>query len=183
MPAQVQMVDEAVTRYATVSDYYRIFAEEMESLYFLAFLLTADSHKAEQCFVSGLGECVDRIDVFMERARTWARRAVVKHAIRMIRPVPEGDANGFFVSAKRPATAAITRNPFTAIVSLPVFERFVFVMSVLEGQSDEDCQDFLRCSRQEVVLAREVAFWLVAAANPGWERIQVGSYSWQALLD
>jgi hypothetical protein len=181
MSAQVQMVDETATPYATVTDYYRIFAEETDSLYLLAFLLTADSDKAEQCFVSGLGECVDRIDVFKERARGWARHAVVKQAIRMIRPAPEGNANEFSVSAKRPTTST-TSNPFAAIVSLRAFERFVFVMSVLEGQTDEDCQDLLRCSRQEVVMAREVAFSLVAAGGPSSERTLIGNYTWQALL-
>lgn len=181
MPTQVQAVDETGTRYATVTDYHRIFAEEMESLYLLAFLLTADSDKAEQCFVSGLGECVDRIGVFMDRASSWARRAVVKHAIRMIRPVPKGDENEFFVSAKRLATAT-TRNPFAAVVSLRAFERFVFVMSVLEGQSDEDCQDLLRCSRLEVVMARDVAFRLVAATGPSSEHTMSGNYTWPVLL-
>ena len=153
----------------------------MESLYLLALLLTADSGKAEQCFVCGLGECVDRIGVFMERARAWARCEVMRHAIRMIRPAPEGDDNRFFVSAKRPATAT-KRNPFAAIVLLPAFERFVFVLSVLEGQSDEDCQDFLRCSRLEVVMARDVAFRLVAASGPSSEHTLSGSYTWPALL-
>ena len=67
-PTQVQMVDEAASRYATATDYHRIFAEEMEGLYLLAFLLTADSDMAEECFVSGLGECIDQIGVFMDRA-------------------------------------------------------------------------------------------------------------------
>jgi hypothetical protein len=181
MPAQVQMVDETVTGYATVTDYCRIFAEEMESLYLLAFLLTADNDKAEECFVGGLGECVDRVGMFMERARSWSRHAVVKHAIQMIRPAPEEDENGSFVSAKRPATWT-AGNPFAAIVSLRAFERFVFVLSILEGQSDEDCQSLLRCSRQEVVMARQVALRLVVATHPGREPGQVEHYTWPALL-
>jgi len=46
----------AVTPYAGARDFCRIFAEEMNGLYQLAFLLTADPAKAEQCFVSGNGE-------------------------------------------------------------------------------------------------------------------------------
>jgi hypothetical protein len=98
------MVDETVAASPTATDYYRIFAEEMETLYLLAFLLAADGDKAEQCFVCALGECVGRIGVFMKRARSWARRAVVEHAVRMIRPVPEVDASGLFASAKQPRT-------------------------------------------------------------------------------
>ncbi len=64
---------ESTSRYVTVADYYRIFAEDMESLYLLAFLLTADSDKAEQCFVSGLGECIDQIGVFHGSGRVPGR--------------------------------------------------------------------------------------------------------------
>jgi hypothetical protein len=182
MSAQVQIVDETVTRCATATDYYRIFVEEMDSLYLLAFLLTADSNMAEKCFVGGLGECVDRFSVFMERARSWARRAIVKNAIRMISPAPEEGANEFIVSAGSPATVGAS-NPFAVIVSLDAFERFVFVMSVLEGQSDEDCQSLLSCSRQEVVMARKVALRLYVAANPGYERNQQAISIWPRLLN
>lgn len=181
MPTQLQMTDQPASRYATVTDYYRIFAEEMESLYLLAFLLTANSDEAEQCFVRGLGECVDRIGVFMDRARSMARRAVVQHAIRTIKPAPKGDESESFVSVKRLA-AAPARNPFAVIVSLPAFGRFVFVMSVLEGLSDEECQDLLRCSRLEIVMAREVAFRLIGASGPSSEYTLGGNYTWPALL-
>jgi hypothetical protein len=43
-----------------------------------------------------------------------------------------------------------------AIVALSAFERFVFVMSVLEGQSDADCSILLNCSRPDVMIAREL---------------------------
>jgi hypothetical protein len=107
----------------------------MDSLYRLAFLLTADNNTAEQCFVGGLGECVDQTHVSAERARSWARRAIVDDAIRIIRPVPEKSANECFVEAKSPTTFG-TRNPFAFVISLRAFERFVFVLSVLEGHSD-----------------------------------------------
>jgi hypothetical protein len=181
MSLQVQIVDATVMGFATVTDYYRIFAEDMESLYLMAFLLTADIDKAEQCFVSGLGECIDRVGVPIERVRSWARRAVVMHAIRITMPVPEGIADELFGSAKR-AAIGITRNPFAAILSLGAFERSVFVMSVLEGQSDEDCQELLKCSRLEVVTARELAFRFIATSGPRSERPQNGNYTWPALL-
>jgi hypothetical protein len=43
---------------------------------------------------------------------------------------------------------------FTPILLLEAFERFVFVMSILEGQSDEECAILLRCSRRDVMMAR-----------------------------
>jgi hypothetical protein len=59
MLAQLQAIDERSPQYATVTDFCEIFTEEMHSLYLLSFLLTADQDKAEQCFIGGLGECVE----------------------------------------------------------------------------------------------------------------------------
>jgi hypothetical protein len=181
MLAQTLARSEGATTYASAADYCKIFVDEMPSLYLLAFLLTADKDKAEECFVGGLEECGDQDGVVIDGARSWARRAIVIRAIRMIRPTPEEGVTGIFVNAKRPATS--TRgNPFAAIVSLGAFERFVFVLSILEGHSSEGCQNLLRCSRRDVVMAREVALRLVATASQGWERSQIGRYIWPALL-
>src|SRR5215831_13395524 len=73
-------------QYATCADFSRIFAEDMKNLYLLALVLTADSEKAEQCFVSGLDDCITGNQVFREWAGSWARRVVIKNAIRMIAP-------------------------------------------------------------------------------------------------
>ena len=182
MSAQVQIADETVKTYSATTDCYRIFAEEMDSLYWLAFLLTANNNMAEQCFVGGLGERVDQTHVSTEQAHSWARRAIVEDAIQIIRPVPEKSADGCFVDARWP-TAVGTRNPFASIVSLHAFERFVFVMSVLEGQSDEDCQTLLRCTRQELAMARKAALRLFVRATLGYERNQEAISVWPRLLN
>src|SRR6202789_4382114 len=85
----MHFVDERATRYPTATDFVRTFNEEMHSLYLLSFLLTADHDKAEQCLVSAMGECVEGIGVFTDRARSWTRGAVIKRAIQMITPAPE----------------------------------------------------------------------------------------------
>ena len=41
-----------------------------------------------------------------------------------------------------------------SILKLDVLERFVFVMSVLEGYSSQDCSILLGCSRKVIVDAR-----------------------------
>src|SRR5215467_8299607 len=76
----------STAQYATCADFSRIFAKDMKNLYLLALVLTADSVKAEQCFVSGLDDCITGNQVFREWARSWARRVVIKNAIRMIAP-------------------------------------------------------------------------------------------------
>jgi hypothetical protein len=126
-----------------------ILTEEMRSLYLFSFLLTADNDKADQCFVGGLGECVEGISVFVDWARSWARRTILKHAIRMIMPAPEQTDNSSLIGLKEGATSG-KASLFAAIVALSAFERFVFVMSVLEKHSDEDCSMLLRCSRRDI---------------------------------
>jgi DNA-directed RNA polymerase specialized sigma24 family protein len=122
-------------------------------MHLLSFLLTADQTKAEECFVSGLGDCVDGTYVFRDWARSWARRTIIQNAIRILAPrkdhstvagVPS-DAVSCSSGRTQDADYAIAR-----ILRLQHFERFVFVMSVLEKYSDQDCSVLLGCSRQDV---------------------------------
>src|SRR5712672_3221950 len=139
-----QLVDERTTGYATVTDFFATFSEEMQSLYLLAFLLTADHDKAEQCLVCAMGD-------FTDWAHSWSRRAVLKRAIQMIMPVPEHADKVSISTLKASATSGEDNDPFAAILLLDPFERFVFVMSTLEGQSDAECAVLLRCSWRDVM--------------------------------
>jgi len=178
MLAQLQNVDETAVQYGTATDFCKIFTEEMHDLYLLSFLLTADKDKAEQCFIGALGECVEGIGAFMEWSRLWARRAIMKQAILMMRPVPEDMDHWLPISTKRPA-ADHTSGLFAAILSLCAFERFVFVLSVLEGQSDGDCLGLLRCSRREVEIARELALTFLVEADKAGDHLQEALYAWR----
>ena len=151
-----QIFDERAATCTTGTDCWNILTDEMHSLYLLSFLLTADPDKAELCFVSGMGECEEEIGVFMAWAQAWARRTILKRAIRMIRPAPEHADDFSFTFFKGSAVSGKT-SLFSAIVALNPFERFVYVMSVLESQSDDDCAALLRCSRRDVIIARELA--------------------------
>lgn len=129
----------------------------MDNMHLLSFLLTADLTKAEECFVSGLEDCVKGSYVFRNWARSWARRTIIQNAVRMVAPRPSQSAG----TAARSETVncCFERTPeahavITSILKLEDFERFVFVMSVLEGYSDQDCSVLLGCSRQDVREAR-----------------------------
>ena len=139
--------------YATRSDFCRIFEKEMNNLYLLSFLLTGDPTIADQCFVGGLHIAQEKNRVFKEWAESWARRAIIQNAIRMIRP---RKIAGGTQSAQDPSTGnALTRHAEIAgIVDLPALERFAFVMSVLERYSDQECALLLGCTRGEVAGAR-----------------------------
>src|SRR5919198_4019646 len=84
--------------HAAPQDFCAIFKEGMGLLYSLAFLLTADNALAEQCFLAALDDCLNRADVFPERARSWSRRAIVKQAIRTVNPRRDGRASALEVS-------------------------------------------------------------------------------------
>jgi hypothetical protein len=152
----MRFAEEGATPYPTVADFLRTFNEEMHSLYLLSFLLTADHDKAERCLVSAMGECMEGMGCFMDGAHPWTRAAVIRDAIQMIKPEPEHTDYVSFISLTISATQA-ENNPFAPILLLDAFERFVFVMSILEEQSDEECAVLLRCSRRDVVMARLLA--------------------------
>jgi DNA-directed RNA polymerase specialized sigma24 family protein len=145
------------TPYASSGDFCRIFHEETDSLYRLSFLLTADHEKAEQCFVSGLEDSVNGSPVFEEWAHSWARRAIIQNAVRVINPRPMEEhtpssfnRSGKTMTAEQAETAAVLE----AVLDLGPFERFVCVMSVLERYSDQDCSVLLGCAQRDVIAAR-----------------------------
>jgi hypothetical protein len=161
--------EERSALYATCADFCRIFAEDMKNLYLLSLVLTADPLKAEQCFVSGLDDCTISNQVFVEWARSWARRVVIKNAIRMIAPEPERVSRPSGMAGGRSAqrwtgdrTAAGTEE-ISAVLDLAPFERFVLVMSVFEGYPDQDCALLLGCTKESVMRARRDALERLAA--------------------
>jgi hypothetical protein len=181
MLAQPQSASERVIPHPTVTDFCGIFTEDMHSLYLLSFVLTADHDKAEQCFVSGLGECVEGIDAFMEWSRLWARRGIINHAILMMRPAPQ-DTHHWTVGSVPGASAGPGHGLFAAVLSLSTFERFVFVLSILEGHSEADCASLLKCSRREVVIARELALSFLVTTDTDRDQSQDAMNVWRRSL-
>jgi len=151
MLVTVQLVEENIAPCANVIDFCKTFSHEMSNLYLFSFLLTGNHDKAERCFISALHECVEETDVVRGWAASLTRLAIIKHAIQMIRPVPESEDNFSLISP------AAQNSPFAAILALGAFERFVFVMSILEGWSEQDCALHLGCSRRDVTIARLLA--------------------------
>ena len=88
-----QSQHERATEYATCKDFQQIFKEDMAGLHLLAYLLTADKTKAEQCFVAGLEDSIHGNLVFKQWARTWSKRAIIQNAIKTVAPaVAQGAA-------------------------------------------------------------------------------------------
>jgi DNA-directed RNA polymerase specialized sigma24 family protein len=157
------------TPYASSDDFRQVFDDHMNSLYLLAFLLTADQKKAEQCFVSGLEDAVEGSPVFKEWAHSWARRAVILNAVRVLSPRPvDGNSRG------RSGSDSVDNNgkalldgqqaEIAAILELKPFERFAYLITVLERYSDQECSVLLGCSRRDVLAARVRALKEVGSA-------------------
>jgi hypothetical protein len=139
--------------YASSDDFRRVFRDEADSLYRLAFLLTADHEKAQQCFVSRLEDSVNGSAVFKDWAHSWARRTIIQNAVRAVIPRPmEEYAPSSFDGGS--TTLAAEQLETAAVLRIELFERFVYVMSVLERYSDLDCSVILGCARRDVIAAR-----------------------------
>ena len=165
-------------KYATRSNFCHIYVEQTNSLYLLSLLLTGDPQKAEQCFLSGFDESVSNNSVFKERTHLWARRSIIVSAIRLLCPRPndENESNEARPSpliGQVPAEVLVYPN-FARIIGLNAFERFVFIMSILEEYSDQECSMLLGCFRRDVISARSAAIQrlasLVIATEPQPER-------------
>ena len=150
--------------YASQDEFCRIFEEDENAIYLLSLLLTADSSKAEQCFVAGLEDSIQGNRVFKEWVRSWSRRMIIKNAIRMISPAP-GQVNGAPHVSDSDAVELDLGSALTAVLQLAPLERFVFVMSVLEGYSLQECSILLNCSKQDVAITQTRALQHVALAE------------------
>jgi hypothetical protein len=153
--------------YASSADFCRIFDEDMNDLYLLSFLLTADRERAEQCFVSGLEDAVEGNPVFKEWARSWARRAIIQNAVRAINPRPverAGRSHSTSVNNNDKALAPQQQVEIAGVLGLEPFDRFVYVMTVLERYSDHECSLLLGCARRDVLAARTRALQQLGSA-------------------
>ncbi len=156
-----QKTIERATEYASCKDFQQIFNEDMVGLHRLAFLLAADHAKAEQCFVAGLEDSIHGNPVFRQWARAWSKRAIIRSAIKAIAPMPT--RHGAIPEAAEVQWNENEIESIAAVVaSWEPFERFVFVMAVLEGYGLRECAALLACSVQDVMAAKSFAMQRLA---------------------
>ena len=152
--------------HATSDDFRTVFTEEMSSLYRLCFLLTSDQEKAEQCFLGGVNDSLEGTPVLKSWASSWAKRMIVENAIRMIAPRPDhasGTALAVHLKPNRALQTVRDRDGvITSVLELADFERFAFVLSVLERCPDQDCSVLMGCTLQQIRDARVRALQQIA---------------------
>jgi len=167
--AHTQICGNGEKRYATREEFLKIFDQDMNGLYQLSFLLTGDRQKAERCFVAGIEDCATESRVFREWARAWAKRVIVKNAIRELNPRRNDSSSCSIltiVSHNRQSSSPIEHFDMDSVLGLADFERFVFVLCVLERYREHECALLLGCSASEVREARTQAIQELAKFQP-----------------
>jgi hypothetical protein len=149
--AQTPILGNAEDQYATREDFRKILDEDLNRLYQLSFLLTADHQKAERCFVASIEDCADENRVFREWARAWTIRIVVENAIRDLSPRPTRSNSSSLPSLRtQESTGPNGYLDADSLMGLPDFDRFVFVLRVLERYPENECALLLGSLRSQV---------------------------------
>ena len=156
--------------YVTGEHFRKVFAEDRADLYRLSLLLTGDHEAAEQCFIAGLEDSVNTSRVFKEWAHTWAKRTILQSAIRALKPRPRQHAMSSL--PEHVVEIGVSRrniperdSAISSVLALEDFERFVFVITVLEGHSEHECALLLNSSFRDVRNARIRATERIAPAE------------------
>jgi DNA-directed RNA polymerase specialized sigma24 family protein len=163
---QIRTGKDSANECATREDFSRVFTENLNGLYQLAYILTGDDEKAQQCFIAGLEDSVQANNVFKDWALSWAKRTIIKNAIRALQLQP-ADAG-----SSLPASVVSDKNKLRiirdghleidSVLALEDFERVVFVMTVLERYSDHESALLIGCSIEEIQAARICALEEIA---------------------
>jgi DNA-directed RNA polymerase specialized sigma24 family protein len=147
--------------YARKEEFVGVFDRERVGLQRLALLLTANSETAKRCLSRAFRECIASTLVSKEWVVSWTRRMVIRNAISLVMG-PGGrsfvttndDADdGFVAFSPDDSLGAIAASE--SILDLPVFERFVLVICVLERYSIHDCALLLGKSPRDINEARQ----------------------------
>jgi DNA-directed RNA polymerase specialized sigma24 family protein len=150
--AHTRISESAENQYATAEDFLRIFDEDLSPLYQLSFLLTGDPQKGEMCFVAGIERCANETRVFRQWARAWTKRVIVESAIRELQPRLSSSSSSLrsVFSHHQQSSSPSRHFDAEAVLRLADFERFVFVMRVLECYRESECAFLLGCSASQV---------------------------------
>jgi DNA-directed RNA polymerase specialized sigma24 family protein len=147
--------------YVSKEEFAGVFESEQVGLQRLALLLTANSDAAAQCLSLALEQCLATSFVFKGWALSWMRRVVIRSAISLVRGsggqsfvnTNDDTDNGLIAFSRDDSLGAIATSE--SILDLPEFERFVFVICVLERYSIHDCALLLGKSPRDVNEVRD----------------------------
>jgi len=142
-----------------------MWLDEMAELYLLAFMLTARKETAEQCILDAVDEYLNSgAPSLLDWVRSKGRRAVIECAVQRVNPRVKAVPT-WSVPSGTHASIAPSHQPFAVITALSAFERFVYVLTVLEGYQVEECAGALECLQTEVVAAQKLSNQLIGLGD------------------
>lgn len=144
--------------YAKTSDFAGIFLRDMDRLFQLGLLLTGTASDAERCLLVALDFCTDGTMVLSQWVPSWTRRSVIKSAIKIMSLTLTSrnhtDNQNFSQGNHEKEIRWGTKHVLDNVCNLPTFDRFVFVMSVLEKFPGRECSVLLNCTARDIFAAR-----------------------------
>jgi DNA-directed RNA polymerase specialized sigma24 family protein len=139
--------------YARKEDFVSVFDRERVGLHSLAQLLTGNSEIARRCLALAFRECIISGSVSKGWVLSWARRTVIRNAIRLLtrgQSLPSTYAESDNGSPAFALEAPCVPDGSEWILGLPECDRLVYVICVLERYSTQDCALLLGKSVREV---------------------------------
>ncbi|MCU1284966.1 MAG: sigma-24, subfamily [Acidobacteriales bacterium] len=127
-----------------------VIRTQLESLYVLAYMLTASRELAERTLVSAVDHilCDDSFDTDL---CSWNIRIVALNAVSALRVETDDDElDTWSAEDSNPELADL----INAVTGLAAMERCVFVLSVLERFADMECAILLDSNVEEIVETR-----------------------------
>jgi hypothetical protein len=163
--SRVLRTDVIHSRFASFDEFQSVFVREAPNLFRLAYLLTADWNLAVTSLLCALDDCLTATAVTWEWAITWTRRAVIRSSLRMLREREDASIRGAdvtFLGMENNDSDEDLIQGLHQVLSLPEFERLVYILSVLEGYSKLETALLLRRAPIEVIEARTQAIQQVS---------------------
>ena len=130
-----------------------VFECERVGFHWLAALLTGDSEIAKRCVALAFRECMVSDSVSKGWVLRWARRTVIRNAIRLLtggQSLPSTCAESDNGSPAFALEAPSLPEESEWILDLPECDRLAYVICVLKRYSTQDCALLLGKSAQDI---------------------------------
>ncbi len=150
----------------------------MTDLFCLAFLLTANADKAEECVIRSVRECMKCGRILKDGLPAWVRNSIIRNGVALVNEsealASKSKSDSSIPLIPPSSQASIGAGDYSAgILELNSFERLVYVICILENYSSRHCALLLRTSREEVREARIRALAGIAEFETRWRETPI----------
>ena len=170
------LTKQAKLEYATADDVQNFFVAAMNDLFCLAFLLTANADRAEDCIVRSIRECMKNTCILRENLLAWVRNSVIRNGIAIVTEFELDSPHDTQIDStplipESPQACVGTTDCSAGILELSNFDRLVYVICIIELYTSRHCALLLSRSREEVREARTRALAHIAEFESTWRDI------------